>query len=134
MEVENSEEAVTQPNDSTVINSNVVEKPPVATVHATAFIENSPNVNFCQDELDSVIRFITNKEHLVKNVANITYCESSTRKQENGLFSHMVRLELLVKTESLWESPRSYLWKHVGQDQWERGNGSVITLKRIHQK
>ena len=102
-------------------------KPSAVTIHATAVIENSPFQCFCQDELDSIVRFVTNKDHLRKNVANIKYCNASTRVQ-NGALMHFVQIEILVNVESLWESPRSYLWKHVGQDSWERGNGSTIKL------
>ena len=100
----------------------------------TAVIENSPYVNFCQDEWESIVRFSTDKEHLRKNIANVIYCQFTTKRLENGLFLHNIGLEISVRTASLWESPRSYLLKHLGKDTWERGNSSSITLKKIHQK
>ena len=108
------------------------KQPAVAVIHATAIIQNSPYHSFSQDEWNSILRFITNKDHLKKNVTNVEYCQSSSKDQGNTCFMHSVLLKILVKTEPLWESPRSYLWKHVGQDTWERGNGSSIMLTKIH--
>ena len=43
--------------------------PPELTVHATAILEDSPNSYVTQDEIDSLVRFITSKEHLERNIA-----------------------------------------------------------------
>ena len=109
-------------------------EPQLVTLHSTAVIDNSPFSSFSQDEWESIGRFATNKEHLRKNILNIRYCQSSTRYTGSDLFQHIVEIEIVVSTKSLWQSPRAYLWKHVGQDYWERGNGSRIRLTKIHQK
>ena len=109
-------------------------EPQFATVYTTAVIENSPYSSFSQDEWESIGRFATNKDHLRKNISNLQYCRSSTRNIGNNLFEHIVEIQILVSIESLWQSPRAYLWKHIGQDYWERGNGSKIRLTKIHQK
>ena len=110
------------------------QKPSVVIVHATAVIEDSPHRAFMQEELDSTVRFITNKEHLQRNIERIEYGEISSRETSGGKNKHVVDLRIMVKTANLWESARSYLWKHIGQDAWYRGNGSVINLIKIHQK
>ena len=79
-------------------------------------------------------RFITQKEHMKKNIENIEYSLLSSRNSEGGLFRHTVGLKVFVKTVNLWETPRSYIFRHVGQDTWQRGNGSDIRILRIHQK
>ena len=34
----------------------------------------------------------------------------------------------------LWEGARSYIWQHLGGDNtWTRGDGTKITLVKIHQ-
>ena len=48
-------------------------------------------------------------------------------------FEHIVAVKLIVNTAQLWESPRSYIWKHLGNNSvWTRGNGTEIRLSRIH--
>ena len=102
-------------------------------VYATGVVENSPYSKFEGEEWVSLLRFIGSKEHLKKNIAGVRKCYS--KSSANGSkFKHIIGLEIIVNTEALWETPRSYLFRHVGQDTWERGNGSSITLTRIHQK
>ena len=108
--------------------------PPTVVIHALANIENSPNSMFSNDEWASLLRFLASKEHLQKNIADVRYCSASSRTISSGRFMHAVKIEILVRTESLWETPRSYIWRNIGQDVWERSNGSSINLTRIHQK
>ena len=86
------------------------------------------------DEVESLIRFLTNRDHLQRNIKNIEYSYLSSGELLNGKYKHTLGLKIEVKTENLWEGPRSYLWKHIGQDTWSRGNGTVINVVRIHQK
>ena len=106
----------------------------LACIRATAVIENSPYALFSNEEWESLKRFITSKEHLQKNVENITFCSTKSSEMCGGVCKHFVNIELAVKTKNLWETPRSYIWRNIGQDSWNRGNGSIITLTRIHQK
>ena len=106
----------------------------IVVIHAHAIIENSPNSVFVNDEWGSILRFLASKEHLRKNIADVKCCNSTSRELSSGLFSHMVKIEILVRTGSLWETPRSYIWRNIGQDTWERGNSSSVKLTRIHQK
>ena len=108
--------------------------PHVVTIHATAIVEKSPHTMFVEEEWDSLIRFIYSKEHLKQNIEKVRHCNSTSRDYMSGLYQHNVKIELLVKTSSLWETPRSYIWRNIGQDSWNRGNGTTIKLTRIHQK
>ena len=107
---------------------------PVVTINATAVIADSPNAVLTNDEINSIMRFLTNRDHLQRNISNVDYNYLSSEPLRNCKFKHTVGLKIDVKTENLWEGPRSYLWRHVGQDLWSRGNGSIISVVRIHQK
>ena len=122
-------------------NDVAVEKPvasqrqsEVVEIFGTAFIEKSPYNALSQDELDSIQRFIFSNDHMKKNIVNVEFNPISSRESSSGCFQHIVGLKIFVKTINLWESPRSYVFRHVGQDTWERGNGSSISIRRIHQK
>ena len=100
---------------------------------ALAILGNSPNDTFVQDEIESLYRFITSKDHLQRNIKNIKMNYLSTKYIRNS-FEHLVEVKLIVNTDQLWESPRNYIWKHLGNDSvWTRGNGTEIRLTRIHQ-
>ena len=74
-----------------------------------------------------MIRFLTSKEHLSRNIARI--------ENNHFKFKHKVEVMLHVKTESLWKGTRSYIWRHLGSDNtWKRGNGTTTNLVRIHDK
>ena len=112
----------------------VCETPRLIEVYATAIFDKSPTQYLTQEEFESLGRFVTNLEHLQRNVQNIVVDSYSTRNIGDGSFMHTANVRIHVKSEHLWESGRSYLWKHLGQDTWGQGNGTCITLKRIHQK
>ena len=44
--------------------------PPVMRIHATAVIDNSPNEALTNDDINSVVKILTNRDHLVKNIGN----------------------------------------------------------------
>ena len=112
-----------------------VKNLPCATVHATAVFKNCPNAQLTQDDIESLGRFITCTDHLKKNVATVHHdLVFSDGVDMNGTFQHSVQVRIVVRTENLWQGARSYLWKHLGNDEWERSNGTTITLIRIHQK
>ena len=113
----------------------VDDLPEIVVVHATAVFRNCPNVSIAQDDLDSVARFITSKDHLVKNIDSIQYDRISNHGMDNnGTYEHSVQVRIAVRRKNLWEGARSYLWKHLAHDLWERSNGTTITLTRIHVK
>ena len=103
-------------------------------VYATATFENSPYERLQEEELDSLLRCVNSIEHLKKNIATISIDGHCTKAYGTDRFKHIVQLRIHVKTENLWESPGSYLMKHLGRDRWDRRNGTVIAVHRIHQK
>ena len=108
--------------------------PELIEVHATAIFDQSPTQYLAQEEFESLGRFITNLEHLQRNIKNVVVDSYSTSTLGDGKFKHTACIRIYVKSERLWESGRSYVWKHLGQDIWERGNGTCISLRKIHQK
>ena len=113
----------------------VEDMPEIGEVYATAVFPKCPIVSIAQDDLDSVARFITSKDHLMKNIDSIKYGRIlNHRRYDNGTFEHSVQVRMAVRRKNLWEGARSYLWKHLANDLWERSNGTSITLTRIHVK
>ena len=106
----------------------------IVELFATALFEHSPYEVLTQDEYQSLGRFVTSSDHLARNIVKVVVDRHSSRSDANGKFEHTAHVRIFVKTIHLWESPRSYVWKHLGQDVWDRGNGTRITLRRIHQK
>ena len=112
---------------------NVVKE--IVTIKATAIIEDSPNVTLASDEIESIYRFIASKDHLIKNIADAQVTHLSSREFRNQKYKHTVGVRIIVKTGNLWEGARSYIWRHLGGDNaWTRGDGTRITLVKIHQE
>ena len=98
----------------------------LAAIHAVATFEKCTNGNLCQDDINSLMKFIHSEEHLARNV---------TQTETEQIDKWEVAVKMLVLTNNLWESPRSYIWKHLGgQNFWDRSNGTKIKLVRIHVK
>ena len=109
-------------------------RPSVAYIHATATFESSPFTTLDKEEINSILRCFAQKDHLRKNIADVKFSSSISRPGAGNLFKHVVGIMILVKMDTLWESPRSYIWRHLGQDGWKRSNGTTIELTKIHQK
>ena len=107
--------------------------PPVVKIHATAVIDNSPNEALSNDDINSVAKILTNRDHLAQNILNIEYSYLSTREIREK-FKHSVGIVISVQTCNLWEGARSYIYRHTGRDTWTLRNGSVVNIARIHQK
>ena len=119
-----------QKNKNEIVNS----FPDIVDVYALASFKNSPHASLTQDDLNSLGRFITSKDHLQRNIARVHYDTiSSNGMISNGTYSY-IQVKILVLRKHLWEGARSCIWKHLGSDIWERGNGTKISLSRIHQK
>ena len=117
------------------INEDVKTLPDIVEVYALASFRNSPNASLMQDDIESMGRFVTSKDHLKRNVAKVEYdIISSNGINSNGTYDYTVQVKILVFRRNRWEGVRSYIWKHLGSDIWERGNGTIISLSRIHQK
>ena len=109
--------------------------PEVITVYGTAILENCPDAELNSDYGDSIRRFLSSEQHLVQNVSSVDLKHLSSRSFRNNTHTHTVAVTLHVKTGRLWESPASYVRKHLGlENYWERSNGTRVKLSRIHQK
>ena len=117
---------------TTIVQTSI---PEFVTIFATAILEDSPYENLDQEEIESVYRFVTSNDHLVKNISNVEINYLSSRHLRNSKYKYTIEVKIKVKTANLWEGPRSYIWRHLGNENtWARGNGTKINLVSIHQK
>ena len=132
---ENDEE---EPCTVAVCEENTCAQEPVADVvpvYCTATVENCPDAELTEEYGHSIRRLIVNEQHLVQNIISTELHYVSSRSFRNNLHTHTVSVILYVKTARLWENPASYVRKHLGlSNYWERSNGTVVRLSRIHQK
>ena len=106
----------------------------VVVVHATATFEDCPDPELFSEYVESFERFMFSKEHLKRNICKVETSYLSTRQFRNNMYTHTMSVRLFVLTGGLWEGPRSYIWRHLGDDVWTRGNQTKIRLVRIHVK
>ena len=102
-----------------------------ARVYVTAVVENSPVENPDYRELYDIV---TKENHMRANITAVDINHQSTREFRSNLFTHTSSLLLTLKTASLWDSPRQYIWKHLGQNDWKKENGTSIKFVKIHVK
>ena len=100
-------------------------------VHATGVIENCPSEECDYKEIYDIV---TKEQHMRTNIATVNIDHQSTRKFRSNLFTHTISLVLVVKTGALWDSPRQYVWKTLGQNSWKTSNGTDIKFIKIHVK
>ena len=98
-------------------------------VHATAVVKNCPSENCDYKEIYDIV---TKEQHRRTNIATVNIDHQSTRRFRTNLFTHTISLVLLVKTGAIWDSPRQYVWKHLGQNDWKTRNGTSIKFVKIH--
>ena len=103
-------------------------------VHATAVLENCPHDQLLQDDLNHLRKLFSSDNHLRNNIAQVELKHLSSRRFRSNLFTHTVSVLLSVKTSGLWDSPRQYIWKHLGQNDYIKTNGTKMKLTRIHVK
>jgi hypothetical protein len=109
-----------------VYNNEEAKSANIVVVHAVATFENSPNDTLGQDDIISLQKYIHSEEHLQRNISKVELQQISRWEVSTKLF---------VLTNNLWEGPRSYVWKHLGgQNFWDRSNGTKIKLVKIHVK
>ena len=85
-------------------------------------------------EFKSVDSIIKSRDHLRRNVTEITYGTLRSYKELSGEFRHVLSIVLDVDTSRLWEGARIYIFNNLGRDSWTLGNGTQVRLTRIHQK
>ena len=112
----------------------VREYPAVVVVFATAVIDDSPEKNMSQSEFNNLEKLIFRENHLKANIVKFEHGENFTREMRKNCFKHTIELRIHVSTKNLWEGARSYVWKHFGQNEWSKRNGSSVVFNRIHVK
>ena len=109
--------------------------PDVIPVYCIATLENCPDANLDDEYGQSIRRFLLSEQHLVQNISSVDLEHLSSRSFRNDSHTHTVSVTMYVRTLRLWESPASYVRKHLGlANYWERSNGTIVKLSRIHQK
>ena len=109
--------------------------PDVIPVYCVATLENCPDANLDDEYGQSIRRFLLSEQHLVQNISSVHLEHLSSRSFRNDSHTHTVSVTMYVRTLRLWESPASYVRKHLGlANYWERSNGTIVKLSRIHQK
>ena len=106
----------------------------IIVVHATAVFEASPSRPLLEEDYNSLQKFILHQDHLVKNICHLETSHLSSRELRSCAFKHMLEIKIHVKCASLWEPARTYIWKHLGQEDYKRSNGTLIKLVKIHVK
>ena len=128
LETENDDEKI----DRVVQQAKAI--PDVIPVYSIATIENCPDEKLNEDYAESIKRFFASEQHLTQNIISTELKYLTGRSFRNNIHTHTVSVVLHVNTTRLWESPASYIRKHLGlSNYWTRSNGTVIKLSRIHQ-
>ena len=89
----------------------------IALVHATVLFQNTNTCLMDRKYVDAVNQIIMSKDHLRQNIAEVKFGYAKSCKSINSSFTHDLPIILHVKTGSLWQSPRSYIWKHLGNSE-----------------
>jgi len=132
-----AKESLNQPkvNDVTEVSDSGKETmSEVVEVFATANLDNSTRDRVFKDQIDSISQIIDYKEHLRRNIEGFKFGNISTWELSDKKFKHQIQVSLKVKTGQLWESARSYLWRHLGSSTWTLQDGTEFSLTRIHQR
>ena len=106
----------------------------IIVVHATAVFEDSPSRTLLQDDYNSLQKFILHQDHLEKNICHLESSHVSTRELRSCAFKHTLDVKIHVKCANLWEPAKTYIWKHLGKEDYKRSNGTLIKLVKIHVK
>ena len=104
-----------------------------ALVYATAVLVNSPDNHVTKNYIDK-IKIIDSKDHLQRNIEDFKFGNISTWGFGSQNYKHQIQVIIQVKTAYLWESPKGYLWRHLGTSSWTLQDGTDVSLFRIHQK
>ena len=115
-------------------NTAQIKVPGIEVVHVTAVIEDSPRESITETDVKALENLILRETHLKPNIARLEIGENISRGFRNKRFKHTVQFLISVKTEKLWDSPRQYIWKHLGQLEWKKEDGTGVKFSRIHVK
>ena len=112
------EKKITTSEENTIKKNDVQNKSENVFVNAIAVLDNCPNNLVTRNNLDSLSQIIDNKDHLQRNNEIFKFGNISNWEFGNGRYKHKIQVIIQVKTAQLWESARSYLWKHLGTSTW----------------
>ena len=74
-------------------------------------------------------------DHLKQNVRKIEFGNYRTSVNNDKItFDHSLSMKLIVDQSQLWSGARSYIWKFLGQYEWTKSDGTLMTINRIHVK
>ena len=104
-----------------------------AIVHGTAVIVDSLNSQPTNEMYKSIWGIIDSKEHIQRNVGKIRVVNVNSIAVHDSRFRHELQITFTVNSSRLWDSPRCYLWKHLGNSEWKLPDGSRVSFVRIHQ-
>ena len=69
------------------------------------------------------------------NVVKVRVVDVKTWQGLDSKYRHELEMHIYVNTARLWDTPRQYLWKHLGScGDWTLQDGTKISFVRIHQK
>ena len=106
----------------------------VVTIYGTAVIEDSLQNRIDNEEINSVIEVIDSKDHLRRNIDKISLGRLRNFYEGDSKYRHEIEFVFAVRTSTLWESPRAYLWKHLGTSEWTLRDGRRLSFVKIHRK
>ena len=131
----NEELCVAAASSETICQDIPLAAPEEIPVYCIATVENCPDSVVTEDYYQSIRRFLGSEQHLVQNISSAELQYISSRSFRNNLYTHTVSIVVHVRTARLWETPASYVRKHLGlTNYWTRSNGTIVRLSRIHQK
>ena len=116
------------------VKNTVAEHPASVVVFATAVIENSQEKSLSVPEMKNLKNLIFREKHLQDNILKLECGQNFAREIRKNNFKHTIELRLYVSTRNLWEGARSYVWRHFGQNEWRKPNGSSVVFNKIHVK
>ena len=64
--------------------------PVIVTVYATAFLENSERSEVSSDDIESISRILKSKDHLCRNVGNVSFRLIRSERLRSGYFEDQV--------------------------------------------
>ena len=115
----------------TPVVANIVEQ---VEVFATAIFDKSSVEYLTNDDFDSLKKVLLEANHMKENILKIENQHQTNRKFRGNLFKHTLELKMTVKSAKLWESPKQYIWRNLGQKLWNKSDGTELSLVRIHMK
>ena len=120
--------------DSPSIDMVAAQSDLISVVYATAILENSTVEKMDKVTYESVFKVIDSKDHIKKNVLHVKVTDVHSEGSTNSKFRHELNIAFKVKTNAIWNSPRTYLWKHLGTSEWTLHDGTKLNFVKIHQK